>query len=179
MILEAASNTTPVIVSLTSVFATFLVLILVQIAGKLYRSADKVLLITATRMTMLDNDECKIRLSIDNTTPKVTHLKSMSLVYFENKRMHIYSSLESMPIQAERDFTFVYGGSKEDYMLRIYPHRNHHVVLDFKTPGLLSLDKQTQFYFYYINKRGSKRIAKINLTTDRAQVLKFKNYKVK
>lgn len=156
---------------------TILVAILVRVASTMYRNADKVLVITMWKMMLLDTSEYKLRLKIENTTGKVTHMRDISLVYFEEHTMKVYSRLAAMPIQSDDNFNFVSGSQEEGYVLRIFPHGNHNVVLDFKINPLLSLPSDTQIYFYYMNNRGKRRFAKINLATDRGQVLQFKNHK--
>ena len=85
--LEAVPNSTPIIISITSVLATVLIVVLVQVAGRMYRNADKMLTVMAWKMALYDKDEYKVRLKIENTTGKVTHMRNISLVYIENKKM--------------------------------------------------------------------------------------------
>ena len=176
-IFQSTGSSTPIIITVLSIVGTILVAILVRVASQMYRNADKVLLVTMWKMVLLDKNEYKFRLKVENTTGKVTHMRDISIVYFDGKTMKVYSRLAAMPIQSDNNANFVSGSEEEGYMLRIFPHGKHNVVLDFKVNPLTKVDAGTQFYLYYVNNRGKRRVAKINLGTDRVQVLQFKNHR--
>ncbi len=175
--LEAVPNSTPIIISITSVLATVLIVVLVQVAGRMYRNADKMLTVMAWKMALYDKDEYKVRLKIENTTGKVTHMRNISLVYIENKKMYVYSKLSEMPIQADDNFDFISGDKERGYALRIFPYGKHNVVLDFRKDPNIVVPENAQMYFCYTNNRGKHRVARIDLGTDRVQMLQFKNQK--
>lgn len=175
--LEAGTNSTPLIISISSVLATILIVVLVQVAGKMYRTADKMLTVMAWKMALYDKDGYKVRLKIENTTGKVTHMKNLSLAYMLNKKLVVYSSLSEMPIQADDNFDFVSGTKESGFMLRIFPYGKHNVVLDFKKDPSVILPENAQMYLCYTNNRGKRRAAKIDLKTDRVQMLQFRNQK--
>ena len=177
MFLQSTPAPVPFIITLLSVLGTVLIIVLVQVAGKIYRSADKILFVTMWKMALFDKEKYKLRLKVENMTGKVTHMRDISIIYLDHRKICVYSKLDAMPIQSEGDFDFVRDDGQGGYMLRIFPHAKHNVVLDFSKNHNIKLEEGTQLYLCYTNNRGKKRIAKINLGTDRVQVLQFKNHR--
>lgn len=177
---ETIRSSTPFVISILSLLGTVLVVILVQVAKAMYRNADKSMVVMVWKMMLFGDREYKLKVKIENTTSRITHLNHISLVTFVDKKVVVISTLKAMPIEPSavgNTADFIDGNPRVGYSLRIRPYGKHQVVLDFKLEDGVNIDKTTEVYFYYINKRGKKRVARIDLFTDRGQVLHFRNQK--
>lgn len=177
MFLADTTNSTPFIITFLSLLGSVLVVVLTQVASKLYRNADKSLDITCYRMPMLDKRTIKIRLLIQNTTGNVTHLTHFALLRKKGRKYEVISTSRDMPIQADRETSFIYGDKQSGYGLRIAPNKKYNVVLDFPLEGDSALNNEDKTYFFYINKRGKKRVSSVDLFTSKTQTLHFHNQK--
>ena len=177
-LLAETTSSAPYLITILSVLGSGLVLLLSQLAGKLYRNDARYISATVWKMALYDEKSIKLRMMIENETLSVRSLRQMTLIFAKGKEEVLIARQTKMPLeQGESHPNLIYGDGESGYILRIEKNTTYNVVVEFDIVASITDLSGGEVYLTYIDKKNKRRAARISLSSDSGQVLHFKTRK--